>query len=84
VAGRFFSPSLKSRLILAKLHGRPAAPKSEILRAQVVKETFEPIIAQRSEVVRSGSRPSKPFLTVEFERLRETAWKPRRPRLRIA
>jgi hypothetical protein len=79
-----FQSVVKSRLILAKLHRQTRSAESEILRPQVVKEMLEPIVAQRSEVVGSGSRPSKPCLTVSSSDSGKLAWKPRRPRLKIA
>src|SRR2546430_13426392 len=42
-----FQSVVKSRLILAKLHGQTRSAESEILRPQVVKEMLERIVAQR-------------------------------------
>src|SRR5439155_7770420 len=63
---------VKSRLILAKLHRQTRSAESEILRPQVVKETLEPIVAQRSEVVRIWIQAFETVLDGEFERLRKT------------
>src|SRR3989475_2299584 len=67
-----FQSVVKSRLILAKLHRQNRSAESEILRPQIVKETLEPIIAQRSEVVRIRIQAFETVLDGEFERLRET------------
>jgi hypothetical protein len=67
-----FQSVVKSSFILAKLHRQASSAEFEILRPQVVKETLEPIIAHRSEVVRIRIQAFKTVLDGEFERLRET------------
>jgi hypothetical protein len=62
-----FQSAVKSRLILAKLRRQTRSAESEILRPQVVKETLEPIIAQRSEVVRIRIQAFETVLDGEFE-----------------
>jgi len=67
-----FQSVAKSRFILAKLDRQTRSAESEILRPQVVKEPLEPIIAQRSEVVRIRIQAFETVLDGEFERLRES------------
>jgi len=67
-----FQSVAKSGLILAKLDRQTRSAESEVLGPQVVKEPLEPIIAQRSEVVRIRIQAFETVLDGEFERLRES------------